>query len=104
MIRAAVPGDTNIAFDVDLSWKIEEAKLLWAQNRPELAMRLAAGTLKHPGAAASESIFVPRLNTLLGKWQSQQRYRLDEKASCKGILPRRHTPDSLELPKTASHR
>ena len=71
--RAVTPGDDNDAFAMDLKWKIEEAKLLWAQNRSELAMRLAAGLLKSHKAADARIILVPQLMLLLGKWQSEKR-------------------------------
>ena len=58
---------------LDFEWRVEEAKLLWALGRPELALRAAKGLLSQTSTRRTTDLRVPQLKILLGKWQSQQR-------------------------------
>ena len=56
----------------------QEAKLLWAQGQQSMAMRVAWALLGSPGSAAPmDQLTRSRLQSLLGKWLSLNRYAAD---------------------------
>ena len=63
-----------IKFICRQAWRLEEAKLLWVQSRHEQAIALTKNLLREADDfAATESLLIPQLRTLLGKWQSERR-------------------------------
>ena len=55
-------------------WRLEEAKLLWVQSRHEQAIALTKSLLGDRSIlATTDSLLIPQLRTLLGKWQSERR-------------------------------
>lgn len=60
-----------------VSWRMEEAKLLWAQEQHSMAIRLGQALLqKMSRASAGNSEQLARLQSLLGKWLAWNRHVL----------------------------
>ena len=57
----------------ELACRVEEAKLLWAQRQPEMALRLAGGVLRQGREERTDPLQLAQLMTLVGKWQSIRR-------------------------------
>ena len=59
------------------AWRMEEAKLLWAQGQSGMAVRLLQamvdGLKLHPASSAQGQIMHARLLTLTGKWLARTR-------------------------------
>jgi len=64
-------------------WRMEEAKLLWAQGQHGMAIRLGQALLERMLAASnSDAEQLTRLQSLLGKWLAWNRWSSPQCTSC----------------------
>lgn len=72
MYRSGAAGEHG-----HVNFRMEEAKLLWAQEQHSMAIRLGQALLqKMKGASSDDTEQLVRLQSLLGKWLAWNRYML----------------------------
>ena len=71
---AGASGRSASAAVQPMAWRVEEAKLLWAQGQQAMALRLARALLSATRQEHSpDDLEQPRLLTLVGEWLSTTR-------------------------------